>query len=45
MTLSLIGIAIGLAFGLANVWLVILGLGVAQVVLAAAALREQLRIT
>ena len=27
MTLSLIGIAIGLAFGIANVWLVILGLG------------------
>jgi hypothetical protein len=45
MTLSLIGIAIGLAFGIANVWLVILGLGVAQVVLAATALREQLRIT
>jgi hypothetical protein len=45
MTLSLIGIAIGLAFGIANVWLVILGLGVAQVVLAGAALREQLRIT
>lgn len=45
MTLSLIGIAIGLAFGLANIWLVILGLGVAQVVLAGAALREQLRIT
>ncbi len=45
MTLSLIGVAIGLAFGLANVWLVILGLGVAQVVLAATALREQLRIT
>jgi hypothetical protein len=44
MTLSLIGIAIGLAFGIANVWLVILGLGVAQVVLAIAALREQLRI-
>jgi hypothetical protein len=45
MTLSLIGVAIGLAFGIANVWLVILGLGVAQVVLAATALREQLRIT
>ncbi len=45
MTLSLIGIAIGLAFGIANVWLVILGLGISQVVLAAAALREQLRIT
>lgn len=44
VTLSMIGIAIGLAFGLANVWLVILGLGVAQVVLAAAALRESLRL-
>lgn len=44
VTLSMIGIAIGLAFGLANIWLVILGLGVAQVVLAAAALRESLRI-
>jgi hypothetical protein len=45
ITLSMIGIAIGLAFGLANVWLVILGLGVSQVVLAAAALREQLRLS
>ncbi|MGA7988356.1 MAG: hypothetical protein WCB51_08165 [Candidatus Dormiibacterota bacterium] len=44
ITLSMVGIAIGLAFGLANVWLVILGLGVSQVVLAAAALREQLRL-
>ncbi len=44
ITLSTIGIAIGLAFGIANIWLVILGLGVAQVVLAAAALRESLRI-
>jgi hypothetical protein len=44
ITLSLIGIAIGLAFGVANIWLVILGLGVSQVVLAAAALRESLRI-
>ena len=43
LTLSMIGIAIGLAFGLANIWLVILGLGVAQVVLAIAALRESLR--
>ena len=33
-----------LAFGLANIWLVILGLGAAQVVLAIAALRESLRI-
>ena len=44
LTLSMIGIAIGLAFGLANIWLVILGLGVAQVVLAVAALRESLRV-
>jgi hypothetical protein len=44
VTLSMIGIAIGLAFGIANVWLVILGLGISQVVLAAAALRESLRI-
>jgi hypothetical protein len=44
VTLSLIGIAIGLAFGVANIWLVILGLGISQVVLAAAALRESLRI-
>jgi hypothetical protein len=43
VTLSMIAIAIGLAFGLANIWLVILGLGVAQMVLAGAALREQLR--
>jgi len=43
LTLSMIGIAIGLAFGLGNIWLVILGLGVAQVVLAIAALRESLR--
>ena len=45
ITLSMIGIAIGLAFGLANIWLVILGLGIAQVVLAVAALRESLRVT
>lgn len=44
ITLSMIGIAIGLAFGLANIWLVILGLGIAQVMLAVAALRESLRI-
>jgi hypothetical protein len=43
VTLSMIGIAIGLAFGIANVWLVILGLGISQVVLAAAALRESMR--
>jgi hypothetical protein len=44
ITLSMIGIAIGLAFGVANIWLVILGLGISQVVLAAAALRESLRL-
>jgi hypothetical protein len=44
ITLSMVGIAIGLAFGIANIWLVILGLGVAQVVLAMAALRESLRV-
>ena len=44
ITLSTIGIAIGLAFGLANVWLVILGLGISQVVLAATALRESVRV-
>ena len=43
LTLSLIRIAIGLAFGLANIWLVILGLGFAQFTLAAAALRAQVR--
>jgi hypothetical protein len=45
LTLSMVGIAIGLAFGIANIWLVILGLGIAQVVLAVAALRESLRVT
>ena len=45
MTLSLIGIAIGLAFGIANVWLVILGLGDRAGGPRGAALREQLRIT
>ncbi|HZU75282.1 MAG TPA: hypothetical protein VFA70_00855 [Dehalococcoidia bacterium] len=43
VTLSLVGIAIGLAFGLPRIWLVILGLGFAQLALAAAALREGLR--
>jgi hypothetical protein len=40
VTLSMIGIAIGFALGLANIWLVILGLGAAQFVLAASALRQ-----
>ncbi len=44
LTLSMVAVAIGLLFGLASVWLVILGLGVSQVVLAAAALRESMRV-
>ena len=40
MTLSVVGLAIGLAFGLSRIWLVILGLGLSQFCLAAAALRE-----
>jgi len=43
LTLSLVGIAIGLAFGVSHIWLVILGLGLSQFVLAAAALRVQVR--
>jgi len=38
-TLSMIGIAIGLALGISNIWLVILGVGAAQFVLAATAVR------
>ena len=43
ITLSMIGIAIGLAFGVERIWLVILGLGFAQLALAGAALRASLR--
>jgi len=43
VTLSMIGIAIGLAFGIERIWLVILGLGFAQLALAGAALRASLR--
>jgi hypothetical protein len=43
LTLSMIGIALGLAFGLTNIWLVVLGIGIAQVVLAAVAIRESMR--
>lgn len=43
MTLSMVGLAIGLAFGLSRIWLVILGLGLAQFALAGAALREVVR--
>ncbi|MGH7686973.1 MAG: hypothetical protein ACREN2_09175 [Candidatus Dormibacteria bacterium] len=42
LTLTMVGIAIGLAFGLSRVWLVILGLGVAQLALAGSAVRAQL---
>jgi len=40
VTLSMIGVAIGFALGLANIWLVILGLGASQFVLAASAVRQ-----
>jgi hypothetical protein len=43
LTLSMVGIAIGLAFGISRVWLVILGLGIAQLALAGAALRASVR--
>jgi hypothetical protein len=39
-TLSMIGAALGFTLGVANIWLVILGIGAAQVLLAASALRE-----
>ena len=39
VTLSMIGVAIGFALGVTNIWLVILGLGASQFVLAASALR------
>ena len=43
VTLTTIGIAIGLALGFTNIWLVILGLGAAQLVLAGAALAYTVR--
>jgi hypothetical protein len=39
-TLSMIGAAIGYTLGVGNIWLVILGIGAAQMLLAASALRE-----
>jgi hypothetical protein len=39
VTLSMIGVAIGFALGVSNIWLVILGLGASQFVLAASAVR------
>jgi hypothetical protein len=43
VTLSMVGVAVGLALGVANIWLVILGLGAAQFVLAGSALRQVAR--
>ena len=43
ITLSMFGILIGLAFGVSRIWLVILGLGLAQMLLVGAALRESIR--
>jgi len=39
-TLSMIGAAIGYTLGVGNIWLVILGIGAAQMLLADSALRE-----
>lgn len=39
-TLSMIGAAIGFTLGVDNIWLVILGIGAAQLLLAATAFRE-----
>ena len=43
LTLSMVGIAVGLAFSVSRIWLVILGLGFAQLALAGAALRASMR--
>ena len=43
VTLSMIGIAVGLAFGVSRIWLVILGLGIAQLALAGAAVRASVQ--
>ena len=43
LTLSLIGIAIGLAFGISHISLVILGVGVAQLALDGSALRATMQ--
>ncbi len=40
VTLSMIGVAIGFTLGLSNIWLVALGLGVSQFIIAASALRQ-----
>ena len=43
VTLSMIGVAVGFALGVANIWLVILGVGASQFVLVAFALRAVAR--
>lgn len=43
ITLSLVAVAVGLAFGVSRIWLVILGLGFAQFALAGSALRDSVR--
>ncbi len=40
LTLSMIGAALGYPLGVGNIWLVILGIGIAQLLLAASAIRE-----
>lgn len=40
---SVLGVGLGLALGISQVWLVIIGLAAAQLVLAAAALRQVVR--
>ena len=40
VTLSMIGVAIGFALGVSVIWLVILGIGIAQILLAGSAIRE-----
>lgn len=40
VTLSMIGAAFGFTLGVGNIWLVILGIGLAQVLLAISAFRE-----
>ena len=43
VTLSMIGVGIGFALGVANIWLVILGVGASQFVLVAFAVRAVAR--
>jgi hypothetical protein len=43
VTLSMVGVGIGFALGFSNIWLVILGLGIAMLLLAGAALLRTAR--